>query len=327
MNGSQILGEYRGEAEAKTEELTYYYDGSGVCGFRYSEQDYYYVKNLMGDITGIYDSNGTLVARYVYDAWGKMRIYDGNGVDKTNDASYNGIGRINPFRYRGYYYDEETGLYYLKSRYYDPEVGRFINADSAGVLEEAKADINGLNLYAYCMNNPVNDLDAEGDASFWKKLAAAVAVVAVVAVVAAVVAVTAGTATPLCAAATVLVGAAKGAVVGAVTGAVVGGVSGAVQGGIEGYKENGWNGVLQGVAEGFVDGAIEGAKDGFISGMVSGAFSGLGQVASGTSKFCFIAGILVLCRDEDGKECHKPIEEIEVGDMVWAYDEETGEQA
>ncbi len=98
----------------------------------------------------IYDGNGKVYGEYGYTAWGKCRI-------KTN---INGIGEINPFRYRGYYYDEEISLYYLNARYYDPEVGRFISADSMEYL--SPESINGLNLYAYCGNNPVMNMDPTG---------------------------------------------------------------------------------------------------------------------------------------------------------------------
>ena len=83
----------------------------------------------MGDVLGIVDSSGTLVAEYRYDAYGNpVMILDGNGVSVAGDYSH--IANINPIRYRGYYYDVETGFYYLNSRYYDPVIGRFINADS-----------------------------------------------------------------------------------------------------------------------------------------------------------------------------------------------------
>ena len=83
---------------------------------------YGYVKNLQGDIVGIVDSNGTEVVKYSYDVWGLPMFATEGSMAST-------LGKANPFRYRGYVYDEETGLYYLRSRYYDPEWGRFINAD------------------------------------------------------------------------------------------------------------------------------------------------------------------------------------------------------
>ena len=138
----------------------------------------YVRKDIQGNICAILDSTGKVVVEYKYDAWGNHAVLDVNGAD-INDASH--IGNLNPFRYRGYYYDAETGLYYLKSRYYDPEVGRFITIDDISYLDPDT--INGLNLYAYCGNNPVMRLDANGNA-WWHWLLGALAVVALVAVVA-----------------------------------------------------------------------------------------------------------------------------------------------
>ena len=97
------------------------------------------------------------MVKYRYDAWGNHAVRDANGADIA-DASH--IGNRNPFRYRGYYYDTETELYYLKTRYYDPETGRFITIDGIEYLDPET--INGLNLYAYCGNNPVMHADPTG---------------------------------------------------------------------------------------------------------------------------------------------------------------------
>ena len=97
------------------------------------------------------------MVKYVYNAWGNHKVLDADGVEIT-DMTH--IGRLNPFRYRGYYYSEELGLYYLKSRFYDSELGRFISPDTIDYL--APDTINGLNLYAYCKNNPVMNVDPSG---------------------------------------------------------------------------------------------------------------------------------------------------------------------
>lgn len=97
------------------------------------------------------------MVEYVYDAWGNHAALDANGNDLT-DSSH--IGNRNPFRYRGYFYDVETGLYYLQTRYYDPEIGRFLNMDSISYADPKQ--FHGLNLYAYCANNPVNYVDPTG---------------------------------------------------------------------------------------------------------------------------------------------------------------------
>ena len=135
--------------------LEFIYDNSGVAGVKYNSAQYFYRKDVQGNIIAILDSTGKAVVKYVYDAWGNHAVVDANGNDVTS-----GIGVLNPFRYRGYYYDTETELYYLQTRYYDPELGRFISQDS---LEYADPEtINGLNLYAYCGNNPVMNVDPTG---------------------------------------------------------------------------------------------------------------------------------------------------------------------
>ena len=113
--------------------------------------NYLYIKNMQGDIIHICDQAGNIVASYHYDAW---------GVTTLSDAPATIAYSINPFRYRGYYFDVETGLYYLNSRYYDPVTGRFLNADK---YVGANGDINSYNLYAYCSNNPVMYIDPSGE--------------------------------------------------------------------------------------------------------------------------------------------------------------------
>ena len=100
------------------------------------------------------------MVQYNYDAWGNHKVVDANGNEITDSTH---IGNLNPFRYRSYYFDVETGLYYLQTRYYDPEGGRFISQDS---IEYANPEVlNGINLYAYCSNNPVMGSDPNGN--FW----------------------------------------------------------------------------------------------------------------------------------------------------------------
>ena len=105
------------------------------------------------------------MVRYYYDAWGNNAVTDKDGNEIT---AIDHIGYLNPFRYRGYYYDTETELYFLQTRYYDPELGRFISQDSLDYADPET--INGLNLYAYCNNNPVMHVDPNGNAwwEFWK---------------------------------------------------------------------------------------------------------------------------------------------------------------
>lgn len=114
--------------------------------------------NQMGDVLGLYNTTGTQVVRYRYDAWGKLlEIENNNGQTITNAEN---IGMRNPFRYRGYYYDTDTGFYYLNARYYDPETGRFLNAD--GYASTGQGFV-GNNMFAYCNNNPVMYADYTGE--------------------------------------------------------------------------------------------------------------------------------------------------------------------
>ena len=165
VDGSRILSEVRTDDQLYTvvRTLYYIYDASGsVIGMEYNGAKYWYDKNLQGDIVGIRNSTGTLVAQYVYDAWGNHRqITDGSCNDVSADTSH--IANINPFRYRGYYYDVETGWYYLNARYYDPNVGRFLSPDDTDLLLLSPRALTDKNLYAYCDNNPVMRVDSNGE--------------------------------------------------------------------------------------------------------------------------------------------------------------------
>ena len=120
---------------------------------------YYYVLNLQGDVVGLLDSSGACVARYNYNAWGEiLSVTNANGVAITSSTH---IANLNPLRYRGYYYDTETGFYYLQSRYYDPVTHRFINADSYATTDAS--DAISSNMFAYCGNNPVMGYDPTGE--------------------------------------------------------------------------------------------------------------------------------------------------------------------
>ena len=158
LNG-QLMYETRGDAK-----FYYSYDANGILyNVRYTltdggtEYSYYYTHNSRGDIVGIYNGAGELKAHYEYDAWGNViSITDNNGNAITNP---NHIGNLNPFRYRGYYQDTETGLYYLMSRYYDTITHRFINADG---YFQSGGNILDANMHSYCGNNPIMFADPTG---------------------------------------------------------------------------------------------------------------------------------------------------------------------
>ncbi len=154
LDGDKVIYETTG-----TNIVYYTYDGeNNLVGFKYNNDQYYYVRNGQGDIIGILDNNLTNVISYKYDTWGKLvSIKDTNGTDVTSDTT--SIGNINPYKYRGYRYDNETVMYYLNSRYYNPETCRMLNMDTIG------GSIGGLlshNLYSYCGNNPINREDSSG---------------------------------------------------------------------------------------------------------------------------------------------------------------------
>ncbi len=192
-DGNNLVAEQRTNG-SESYTLYYLYGIDGIAGFRYNEQTYLYRKNVQGDVTHIYTEDGEQVGHYIYDAWGNAQILQ----DK------NGIAELNPFRYRSYYYDEETGFYYLQTRYYDSELGRFISADSIEYLDPET--LGGLNLYVYCNNNPVNYSDEFGtwEIPNWLRIAVGVAAIALAIGISIA---TAGTAAP------VLIGIAVGAVV------------------------------------------------------------------------------------------------------------------
>ena len=158
-SGSLLIAQQTGD-----EILMFFYDESGSpLGFQYRNgtyasgvfDEYIYEKNLQGDIVAIYNNVGTMLVSYSYEAWGNVNKGYYNGGSNTGASK-------NPLTYRGYYHDQDLGLYYLQSRYYDSLVGRFINADEIGFLG-ANGDLNSYNLYAYCSNNPVMYTDPSGN--------------------------------------------------------------------------------------------------------------------------------------------------------------------
>jgi RHS repeat-associated protein len=165
LNGTQIVSEAWGNFL-----LIYLYDESGApIGLQYRTKSYaanifdtfYFEKNLQGDIIAVYNADGEKIGSYTYDAWGNCTV---TVVSESTTLEKNIVRSYNPFRYRGYYYDTETQLYYLQSRYYNPAWGRFLNADG---YVNANGDLIGFNMYAYCSNNPVMYVDPYGTCPQW----------------------------------------------------------------------------------------------------------------------------------------------------------------
>lgn len=151
--------------EQTDNDIIYYIRNNvhGLVGFKYNDNMYYYVKNNKDDIIGILDNNYNLVAKYEYDSWGNiLSITNQNDSDVSNDNTH--IANINPYRFRSYYYDKESKLYYLNSRYYNPEWCRFISPDN--IID---SNIKNQNLYSYCANDPINKVDNLGNKFSLKK--------------------------------------------------------------------------------------------------------------------------------------------------------------
>ena len=183
---------------------------------------YYFQRNLQGDVVAIYDANGVLKAKYLYDAYGNCTVIYGAYLD---------IAKANPIRYRGYYYDSDTGLYYCNARYYSPKWRRFISPDDTAYLDPET--VNGLNLYCYCNNDPVNYADPSG------RLAISLAMI--------------------------------GLIVGAVIGAAAGGVAAysiAKNQGAEGWDLFGWT--MAGIFGGGIVGGALGAGVGALATQATG---------------------------------------------------------
>ena len=147
--GTKLVCEY-----TTSKRMDYLYDGNGILyGLIYNGNKYFYLRDHLANILGIIDSSGNLVVSYDYSAYGNLKSITGSMATT--------LGKDNHMRYKGYYFDEETGFYYCKSRYYVPEWCRWLNADNPAYLKPYSA--TGNNLFAYCENNPVMYMDSFGD--------------------------------------------------------------------------------------------------------------------------------------------------------------------
>ena len=320
LNGTQIVKETVYVDGVESYALIYLYDESDApVGIRYREKsyaigefkDYLFEKNLQGDIVAVYNQSGSWLAGYVYDAWGMATISVASRATETEKLLFN---TYNPFRYRGYYYDSDLKMYYLGSRYYNQEWGRFLNADTSSVLTASPTSFTDKNLFAYCDNNPVARTDDGGE--FWH--------IAIGAVVGAI----GGAVSSIVSQAVsgekinwkaVGISAAGGAVSGAITAAcpcMAPALTGVVQGTISAATYA----ATEKIAYGRNPSLKETLKVGITSGVMAGGMQFVGQKLGMIQ--CFIAGTLVAT-----KNGLVPIEDIEPGDLVWATDEETGETA
>ena len=249
-----------------SDNLHFFYDAqSRPAKVNYNGNIYTYLHNLQGDIVGILDSTGSLVVEYKYDAWGKPQATTGSLADT--------LGVCNPFRYRGYVYDEKTALYCLERRYYSPEMHRFLNPDNAISLDYALMYVNA---FAYCINNPTSYTDEKGAWPRWLETTAKI--VSGVAVVATAVAVAVCTAPVAVVAATVGFGAALGG--------VVGGISNEMSG------------------ESYINGWIGGAANGTIQTVGTMVAGPLGTIVGGAAGG-FTGSVIIDCLNDRGKKIKK----------------------
>ena len=270
-NGTLLMGTVKtttnSDGSTTSSKLRFSYDADGkVVAVNYNGNYYYYLRNAQSDIVKLIDKTGATVVEYTYDSWGKLL--------STSGSLASTLGKNNPFRYRGYVYDEETGFYYLQSRYYNPEVGRFISSD---VLLSTGQGVLGHNAYAYCGNNPIVREDTQGN--LWGLIAAAVGAVTG-AVVGAVTGAVTGAITALASGSdfgeTVVAGIASGAAAGAITGVAVGIASDVVSVGIAATIVIG-GGVLSGVASELIDAKISKRHSAVADFVISGLIGGVGS--------------------------------------------------
>ena len=303
LSGSTILAEKTGS------NITWYlYDSLGnPVGYEYGGAKYWYITNLQGDILYVVNSAGTPIGSYTYSPYGDFTATVLSSSDSTAFSA-------NHLTYRGYYYDAETGLYYLGSRYYDAQVGRFISSDTVDVVSTASTAITDKNLFAYCDNNPINRADDGGE--FWHIVAGAVIGAIGGAASTMISQLISGGSVNWTA---VAISAASGAISGAVTAACpcLGPVA-------TGMFQGTLSAATYAATEKFAYGRNPTLKDTLKVGVTSGIMAGGAKYLAQNKGLvqCFVAGTLVAT-----KEGLVPIEEIEPGDYVYATDETTGKTA
>ena len=269
VSGDMILQERRFNSSTNTTTyIRYIYDETGVVGFKTGTDinnltTYYFVKNMQNDIVEIVDINLNSVVKYTYDAYGNVFI---SGTLSST------IGELNPYRYRGYYYDEETGLFMMGHRYYSPELCRFIQPDDIEYLDPSS--INGLNLYCYCHNNPIMYYDPSGHMPEWAMwLVGGVLLAGSIALTIATWGAASGTI--LASVKAIAIGATISGITSAAIGTVAGGIS--YENGVASWD---WSGAAEGFMWGSITGVISGAAGSALSNVGSGlaAYGKLGKL-------------------------------------------------
>ena len=309
--------------------LRFFYDPEGVAGFKIGiGERYTYTKDCQGNVIGLVDEEQQTV-RYVYDAWGNSIAVNADGEEIT---AWDDPAMLNPIRWKSQYYDTDSKLYWIGQRWYDPERGRYISAASPEMLLENASVIFALNLYAFVTSNPVAMLLACGsiypsldfyydgeyktwweENSWWVLLIVGVAATVIACVAAPFMCGVAGMGAGAIASAigTTLAKIAIGTAIGAAMSLAIGGTIAGIQSALTGHGF--WQSFGDYVTENFVEAVLTS----FATTAVTVAIGNLIQ-----TRCCFKEGTLI-----ETEEGLKPIEEIEVGDEVLAYDEETGEQA
>ena len=363
QDGAKILGESRSDGK----ELRYFYDHDGLIGFKYGNSYYGYVKDGQDNIVAIVNNNGSLVAQYEYDSFGKTTVRDSSGNVNTNVGF---IGNINPFRWKSFYYDVETGFYYANGRYYEVERGGYIDAIEADIVEGNAYNVLGLDrngimlltlimlapysetiatalqLYADPTYDPNEGVEVEETPKSWWKKHWWEVLVAAVNIVVGVVKLATGNVTGIL---NIISGICT--LVGAIFSEQLAGAMGTATLGVQtimiGAQSLACNPVY-----GIIAMAVGAACVAFATaeaqeslgygnwlkdtvGMSDEVYNGV-MVAVNVAaiainivgvKQCFKEGTLVACLNENGEEVRKPIETVAVGTLVLAYDEATGEKA
>ena len=242
--------------------IDYHFDQSNtVIGFNYNGNEYFFDRDITGNINKVFDKTGKVLVKYEYTAYGEVTKLNGDNLTTDELEVASSIKQYNIYLYKGYCYDEETGLFWLSSRYYSPELCRFISPDDVEYLDPES--VNGLNLYCYCYNNPISYSDPSGHLPQWAEWLIGGAVIVGLGI------------------ATVFTGGAAGVILGAAFyGAVTGAVSSAVIGGIAGAITGGWEGFLDGAASGFMSGAIIGGATGALTAGLNYALGGVKIIGS-----------------------------------------------